>query len=181
MTVIYLTKYNTRCYGVTFRNNEWIKVQKFEDISHDEYNIYCVKPLETFLGKSEVCDMTLLIGAFDKSVFDEKTILVKLIEEYGRHKYVYIGGHMICSFLTNDKFYDYISNMSNNLTPKSIALGHENFYFLTLYFKIVKREKIDDNELLKTNKSSVNPIDYHFSNCRHYSFKKLRKYKFHST
>ena len=71
MTVIYLTEYNTRCYGVTFQKNAWIKVQKFEDISDDENNIYCVKPLETFLGKSEVCDMTLTSGAFHKSVSDE--------------------------------------------------------------------------------------------------------------
>ena len=44
MSVLLLTEYNTRCYGVTFQNNGWIKVQKFEDISDDEYNIYCVKP-----------------------------------------------------------------------------------------------------------------------------------------
>ena len=50
MTVIYLTEYNTRCYGVTFENNGCIKVQKFEDISDDENNIYCVKPLENFFG-----------------------------------------------------------------------------------------------------------------------------------
>ena len=40
-SVIYLTEYNTRCYGVTFQNNGWIKVQKFEDISDDENKIYC--------------------------------------------------------------------------------------------------------------------------------------------
>ena len=50
MTVIYLTEYNSRCYGVTFENNGCIKIQKFEDISDDEKIIYCVKPLETFFG-----------------------------------------------------------------------------------------------------------------------------------
>ena len=95
MTVLYLTEYNTRCYGVAFQNNGWIKVQKFEDISDDEYNIYCVKPLETFLGKGEACDLTLMSGAFDKPVFDGNTILLVISEEYGRHRYVYIGGDTI--------------------------------------------------------------------------------------
>ena len=47
MTILYLTEHNTKCYGVTFQSIGWIKVQKFEDISDDENNIYCAKPLET--------------------------------------------------------------------------------------------------------------------------------------
>ena len=73
MTVGYLTDYNTRCNGVTFPNNGWIKVQPIEDISDHENNIYCVNSLETFLRKSEVCDMTLMSGTFDG-----KTILFKI-------------------------------------------------------------------------------------------------------
>ena len=46
MTVIYLTEYNTKCYGVTFQNNECIKVQEFKDISNDENNILYIKPLK---------------------------------------------------------------------------------------------------------------------------------------
>ena len=60
--------------------------------------------------------MTLMSGAFDKSVFFGNTTLLKLSEEYGRHRYVYIGGNMICSFLINNNIYKYISNMGNNLT-----------------------------------------------------------------
>ena len=71
-------------------------------MTKDENNIYCVKPLEIFLRKSETCDMTLMSGAFDKLVFDGDTILLKISEEYGRHRYVYIDGNMICSFVTND-------------------------------------------------------------------------------
>ena len=173
MTVIFLTEYNTTCYGVIFQNNGWTKVQKFEDISDDENNIYCLKRLETCLGKSEVCDMTLMSGAFDKDVFDGNTILLKISEQYGRHSFVYIGGNMICSFLTNDNIYRYISNIGNNLTPYSIAIGEENISFLTPYFEFNKRQKIDDNELLKTNKSNVDQFKYHVSNCGKYSFKKL--------
>ena len=98
MTIIFLTEHKTRCFGVTFQNNGWIKVQKFENISADENNIYCVKPLKTFLAKSEVCDMTLVSGAYEKLVFDGNTILLE-IREIDRHRYVYTGGNMTCSFL----------------------------------------------------------------------------------
>ena len=80
MTVIYLTEHNTKCYGVTCQNDGWIVLKKFKDISV-ENNTYCVKPLETFLGKSEVCDMTLMSEAFDKSVFDGNTILLKIVKK----------------------------------------------------------------------------------------------------
>ena len=65
----------------SFRNNGWTKVQKFEEISDGEKNIYCVKPLETLLGTSEICDMTLISGAFDKSVFDKNTLLLEISED----------------------------------------------------------------------------------------------------
>ena len=114
MTVIYLTEYNTKCYAVTFKNNGCIEVQKIEDISKDENILYEVNPLETFLGKSQTCSIS---GAFDKMSFNGNTILVKISEENGKHRYVYIGGIMICSFMTNDNIYDYISIMGNNLCP----------------------------------------------------------------
>ena len=49
----------------------------------------------------------------------------------GISRYVCVGGDMIYSFLTNDNIYKYISNMGNNLTPFSMAVDHENIYFLT--------------------------------------------------
>ena len=51
--------------------------------------------------------------------------------------------------------------MGNNLTPYSIAIGEQNIYSLTPHFKFIKKEKINDNELLKTTASSANPFDYH--------------------
>ena len=124
--------------------------------------------------------MTMFSGAFGKSIFDGNTILLKISEENDRHRYVYIGGNMLCSFLTNDNIYEYISNMGNNLTPFSLAVGDENIYFLTPHFKIIRRDKIDYDELLKTNENSLNPFDYHVSNCGKDSFKKMRLYKIHS-
>ena len=125
MTVIYLTQHNTKCYGVPIQNNGNVKVQKFKDISDDENNIYYVKPLDLFMGESEICDMTEMSGALDKSVFNGNTILLKISEENNKHRYVYIGGNMVCTFLTNDKIDKYISNKGNNLTSYSNALGDE--------------------------------------------------------
>ena len=85
MTIIYVTDYNTECYGVTFQNNGSIKVQLFEDISDNKNTIYRVKPLEIFLGKSESCMMTAFSGAFNKPVFDGNTILLKIGEEKNKH------------------------------------------------------------------------------------------------
>ena len=91
--------------------------------------------MEMFLGKSQVCNMTVFSGAKDKKVFDGNTILLKISEENGKHKYVYIGGDMVCSFMTSDDIYDYVSNMGNNLCPYSVATGDENYYLLAPNFK----------------------------------------------
>ena len=136
--------------------------------------------METFLGKSKVCEMTMFSGAFDKSVFDRNTTLLKINKENDRYRYVHIGGNMVCSFLTDDNIYEYISNMGNNLTPYSIAVVDENIYFLTPHFIFIRRDKINDDELLKTNENSIEPYDYHLLNCAKDSFKKLRLYKIHS-
>ena len=148
MTVIYLTEYNTEWYAVTFQNKEWIKVQKFRDESLDENIIYTGNPMELFLGESESCAMTALSGAFNKKCFDGNTILLEVGIEIGKHKYVHIGGNMICSFMTSDNLYEYVSNMENILTPYSVATGEENYYLLAPNFNFVKKDKIDYNTIL---------------------------------
>ena len=70
MTVIYLTEYITRSYGVTFQNIGSIKVQKFEDIFDDERNIFYVRPLRMIFGKSKICEMTNVSGAYDKKTWE---------------------------------------------------------------------------------------------------------------
>ena len=180
MTVLYLTEYNTKCYGVTLQNIGCVKAQKFEVISNDENNLLYTKPIESFIGKSQVCDMTLFSGALDKSVFDGNTILPKISQECGRRRYICIGGDMVCSSLTNDDIHEYKSNVESNLTPDSIAIGEENIYFLTPQFKFIRRDTIEYDKLLTTNEWSVDPYDYHISTCGKDSFKKLRMYKIHS-
>ena len=86
---------------------------------------------------------------------------------------------MICTFLTNDRLHKYISKKGNNLTPYSIAVGYESV-FLTPHIKFVKRELINDDELLNTNETSLDPFDYHVSNSGEDSFEELQIYKIHS-
>ena len=143
MTIIYVTKNNFECLAVTFKKNGKIRVQKLEDVSEDKTIVYEVNPLEMFIGKREDCETTAFSGAFDKPIFAGNTILLKICEENNKHRYVYIGGDKVCSFLTNDRIYKYISNMGNNLAPYSIAIGWENIYYLTPYFKFIKNENID--------------------------------------
>ena len=169
MTIIYVTEINCECYGVTYTNKGWIKVQRFEDVSEDKNIIYKINPMETCSGKSQLCDVTEFSGARDKELIDGNTILLKIGEENIKHRFVYIGGDLICSFLTNDRIYKYISNMSNNLSPCSIAIGYENIYYLKPYFGFIKKENLDENDFDKL-------FDYHnISKCQ-----KLRLYTIHS-
>ena len=160
MTIIYVTENICECYGVTYTNKIWVKVQKLEDVSEDKNIIYKVNPMETSFGKSLLWDMTEFSRAEDKKVFDGNNILLKISEENKKHRYVYIRGDMVCSFLTNERIYKYISNMGNDLTTCSLAIGWENICFLTPYFNFTKKENIDENDIDKF-------IDYHnISNCR---------------
>ena len=40
--------------------------------------IYEVNPIETFLGKSQLCDITEFSGAEDKAVFNGNNILLEI-------------------------------------------------------------------------------------------------------
>ena len=142
MTFIYVAEHNCKCLAVSTRNKGWIRVQKLEDVSEDKNIIYEVNPMETFIGKSQLCNMREFSGVEDKEVFDGNTVLLKIGEENNKHRYVFIGGDRVCSFLTNDKIYKNISNMGNNLTPYIIAIGWENIYYVTPYLRYIKNIKI---------------------------------------
>ena len=58
MTFIYVAENNCQRLAVTFKNNEVIKVQKLEDVFEDRNIIYKVNPVETFIGRSRLCEMT---------------------------------------------------------------------------------------------------------------------------
>ena len=171
MTVIYITENNCKCYAVTFQNNGFAQVQQFENVSESDKNIiYSINPMKTFLGKSQSCSMTALSGAFDKSCFDGNTILLKV--ENGKNKYVYIGGDMVCSFMTSDNIYEYISNMGNNLSPYSFATGEENYNLLAPNFSYIKKDKIDYNTILNGRYIPKSDLKE--------SFREIELYKIHS-
>ena len=92
--------------------------------------------------------MTMFSGAFDKKMFDGNTILLKISEEKEKHKYVDTGGDMVCSFMTSDNIFEYISNRGNNLCPYSVATGEESYYLLAPNFKFIKKDMIDYNTIL---------------------------------
>ena len=173
MTVIYITENNCKFYAVIFQNNRFVQVQQFENVSEsDKKIIYSINPMKTFLGKSQSCSMRALSGAFDKSCFDGNTILLKVGIENGKNKYVYIGGDMVCSFMTSDNIYKYISNMGNTLSPYSFATGEGNYYLLAPNFSYIKKDKIDYNTIL-------NGI-YNPNSDLKESFKEIELYKIHS-
>ena len=159
MPIIFLTKHDTKCYGVKIENNELVKVEKLTIIYDDGNNILCVKPLETFLGKCDVTNMLINIGRLDKSVFNGNTILLETSEENNKNRYVYVGANEIYSFITNDHILKYISNMGDNMIPYSIAIGEENIYCLSPHCKCIKRANIKNDELLKTNGISIDPFE----------------------
>ena len=148
-----------------------IRVQKLHDVAEDEKIIYEVNPMETFIGKNLICNMTELSGARDKEVFDGNTILLKVSEKNNRHRYVYIGGDQVCSFLINVKIYKYVSNMGYNLTPYSIAIRWQNIYYLTPYFRFIKKENVDVDDIDK-----LFDIDYNITS----KYQKLRSHKIYS-
>ena len=171
MTIIYVCESNCKCLAVTARNKGWVPVQRLEDVSKNKNILYEVNPMETFISKSQLCNMTKFSGARDKKVFDGNTILLEIGKENNKHKYVYIGGNMVCSFLTNDRTYKNISNMGSNLTPYSIAIGWENIYYLTPYFKFVQRKNIDIDDIDKL-------FDINYDNIMKHE--KIEIYKIHS-
>ena len=73
-----------------------------------------------FNSRSKICEMTEFSGAVDNSSdFDGNTLLLQC----GNNEYVYISALEIFKFKTDDKFIDYISLMSNNMTPYAILVG----------------------------------------------------------
>ena len=88
-------------------------------------------------------------------------MLLKISEENNENRFVYVGANKIYSFITTDQIREYISNIGDNITPYSIAIGEKYKYFLSPHCKCMKREKIIVGELLETNEISIDPFNYH--------------------
>ena len=92
-------------------HQKYIPLQEYEkSIMKNEYRYLYKKDKELKSGnitvenesKSQECNMTMSSRAFDEKVFEGNTILLKISEENQKHKYVYIGGDMVCSFMSSD-------------------------------------------------------------------------------
>ena len=68
-----------------------------------------------------------------KKMFDGNTVLLKRSEENDKHRYFYISGDMICSFLPNDIICKTISKMGTNVTLYSIAKCEKNILFSSTF------------------------------------------------
>ena len=78
MTVIYITDNNCKCYAVTFQNNGFVQVQKFEDVSEIDKNIiYSINPMETFLGNLNLVLLQLCQVLLIRLVLMEKLLYLK--------------------------------------------------------------------------------------------------------
>ena len=56
MTIIYVAENNCQRLAITFKNKGMIRVQKLDDVSENKNIIYKVNPMETFIGKSLLCN-----------------------------------------------------------------------------------------------------------------------------
>ena len=86
MTIIYVCESICERLAVTTWNKGFVRVQRLEDVSNDDNIIYEVNPMETFIGKSEDCNMTEFSGARNREVFNGNTILLKVNEENNKHR-----------------------------------------------------------------------------------------------
>ena len=164
MPLIYLTEYNTKCCRVEIENNDLVKILKHKNTYDDDTIILRTKLTELFYGKSDLTNMLIKLGSLDYSVFNGKTILLKISEENNKNRYLYIDGDKIYSFINNDLILTKVANMGNNMIPYSTAVGEENVYFLSPHCNYTKRVIVRDVDLLKTNGNSVDPFDYHLEN-----------------
>ena len=78
-------------------------------------------------------------------------------------KSVYISGHEIFEFRTNDKSLDSICLMGNNMIPHTFAVGEKYTYFLSTHYKLIGNDKIQEGTLLNPSNDSLDPYDYHLS------------------
>ena len=135
-----------------------------------------LQPKHIFIGKSKVCEMTEFCEANDNSDFDGNTILLECQDI----EYVYISGHEIFKFKTDDKIIDYISIMDNNLCPYTFAIGDKYTYFKSTRYNFIENDKIEERTLLNATNDSLDPFDYHLGKSGVDSFKTIEHSQFHS-
>ena len=94
--------------------------------------------------------MTDISEVDDSSDIDGNAFLL----ESEDNEYVYISGFETFIFKTDDKIMDYISLMGNNISPHTIAIGEKYTHFISIHYKFIENDKIEDGNLLKATNNS---------------------------
>ena len=74
-------------------------------------------------------------------------------------KFMYTGGNLVSTFETEDKIVTYISNMGNNMIAYPIGVGERNTCFFSCHSTIMRKENIEEVDLLRTTDDSLDPCD----------------------
>ena len=112
-----------RPYKVKIRGNN---VEILDNISIPNLPLATFNVLKTFVGKSEVNEMTRFSGGYGSS-FDGNSILLHL----ENNKYIFIGDRFI-SFQSLSPIVDFKSPVGNNDVPYPYAIDQENNYYLLI-------------------------------------------------
>lgn len=138
-------------------NNKWIYIKLIK-----EY-----KPLEIFIGKSPLNNMTKFSGGHGKQ-FDGNSVLLKISKD----RYVFIGNTIYEFSTDNDKILKYYSPVGNNDVPYPFAYGEKNVYFM-LNNKYIPYDNIKELE----NKKETDGYNYYYGDKEKYA-KKMKKVKY---
>ena len=120
--------------------------------------------------------MTEFSGVDDGFDFDGKTILL----DCENNEYVYMSGFEVLKFKTDGKYIDYISLTGNNMCPYTFAIGEKYTYFLSIRYKFIEHDKIEQGTSLNATNNSFDPFVYHLGKCGVVSSKTLERNQFHT-
>ena len=120
--------------------------------------------------------MTEFSGAYDNSSCEGKTISLECKDK----EYVYISGLEILKFKTYDKIIDYISLMGNHMYPYAFAIGEKYTYVISLPYKNIENDKIEEGTLLNATNNSLHPFVYFLGKCGVDSLKTLERSQIHT-
>ena len=143
--------------NINDKKNKWVYIKLIKKY----------KPLQIFIGKSPLNNMTKFSGGHGKE-FDGNSILLKIKKD----RYVFIGNTIYEFSTNNDKILKYYSPVGNNDVPYPFAYGEKNVYFM-LDNKYIPYEDIKELE----NKKETDGYNYYYGNKEKFA-KKMKKVKY---
>lgn len=98
------------------------------------------KPLQIFIGKSELNKMTEFSESYGPE-WDGNSILLKIKEDSGKYTYAMIGCS-IYEFETDEPIIDFVSSVGNNCVPYPYAVSENYAYSLGLGPSDINKSKL---------------------------------------